>query len=626
MKRGMKTYQQSSERDRQFTRRALIIGAGQGLLLSSLVARMYYLQVVEADQYRTLAEENRISLRLLPPTRGNILDRNGVELAGTRLDYRVIMVPEQVPDVEQTLAYMTRHLDLDEDDLDRIIRQVKHQRSFLPVTVAENLKWQDFARINVHLADLPGVHPDAGETRAYHDGEAFAHVVGYVSPVSARDLQDNEDPLLELPGFKIGRSGIERSFDLELRGKAGSSQTEVNAYGRTIRELSRKDGQPGETVRLTLDSELQSFAHRRMGKESGGAVVMDIHTGDILAFVSTPGFDPSLFNVGISQKEWDGLLNNIRKPLLNKVIAGQYPPGSTFKTIVGLAALENGIVTADDEFFCNGKMTLGNGEFHCWKRQGHGHMNLHHALEQSCDIYFYQVARRVGVEKIAEMARRFGLGQVHDIHLSGQRSGLVPDDAWKRATLGVPWQGGDNLNLGIGQGFLLTTPLQLAVMVSRIANGGLAINPRLVISHGSEVIEHPAQPIGVRPENMEHIHSGMWAVMNSVHGTGFRSRIRDLPFEMAGKSGSAQVRRITKAERAQGVIDNEDLEWQLRDHALFTAFAPVESPRYAVAVVVEHGGSGSGAAAPVARDLLVETMKRFMPKEIAAAREEKARS
>jgi penicillin-binding protein 2 len=626
MKRGMKTFQTSSERDRQFTRRALILGGGQALLLSGLVARMYYLQVVEADQYRTLAEDNRISMRLLPPTRGNIVDRDGVELAGTRLDYRVVMVPEQVPDVERTLAYMTRHLDLDEDDLARIIRQVKHQRSFLPVTVAENLDWEDFARINVHLADLPGVHPDAGETRSYHNGEAFAHVVGYVSPVSVKDLQNNDDPLLELPGFKIGRSGIERSFDLELRGTAGSSQMEVNAYGRTIRELSRKDSQTGEEVRLTIDADLQSFAYHRMGKESGGAVLMDIRTGDILACVSAPGFDPSLFNVGISQKEWDALLGNIRKPLVNKVVAGQYPPGSTFKTIVGLAALENGIITADDEFFCNGKMTLGKGEFHCWKRQGHGHVNLHHALEQSCDIYFYQVARRVGVEKIAEMARRFGLGQVHDIHIAGQKPGLVPDEAWKLATFGEAWQGGDNLNLGIGQGFLLATPLQLAVMVSRIANGGLAVAPRLVIQHGNEVAPVSAPPIGIRPESMAQIHSGMDAVMNSAHGTGYRSRIRDLPFRMAGKSGSAQVRRITKAERAEGVIDNEDLQWQLRDHALFTAFAPVEAPRYAVAVVVEHGGSGSATAAPMARDLLVEAMKRYMPDEIASARDEKART
>jgi penicillin-binding protein 2 len=363
-----------------------------------------------------------------------------------------------------------------------------------------------------------------------------------------------------------------------------------------------------------------------MGKESGGAVLMDIHSGDILAFVSTPGFDPSLFNVGISQKEWDSLLNNIRKPLVNKVIAGQYPPGSTFKTIVGLAALEDGIITSEDEFFCNGKMKLGNGEFHCWKRQGHGHVNLHHALEQSCDIYFYQVARRLGVEKIADMARRFGLGQMHEISIDGEKPGLVPDDAWKRATLGEPWQGGDNLNLGIGQGFLLATPLQLAVMASRIANGGYAVAPRLVIQHGEEVIPTSAPFIGVKPENMAQIHSGMSAVMNSVHGTAFKARIKDLPFEMAGKSGSAQVRRITKQERQDGVIDNEDLEWQLRDHALFTAFAPLKNPRYAASVVVEHGIGGSSTAAPIARDMLVEAMKRYMPDEIAAAREEKART
>lgn len=621
----MKRFQQVSDRDRQFTRRALVIGAGQGLLLSSLVARMYYLQVVEADQYRTLSDENRISMRLLPPTRGNIVARDGTELAGTRLDYRVIMVPEQVPNIRRTLADLQRKLNLSDKDLERILHQVKHQRSFLPVTVADDLSWKDFARVNVNLADLPGVHPDAGETRAYFEGEAFAHVVGYVSPVTVRDLQNNDDPLLELPGFKIGRSGIERHYDLELRGKAGNSQTEVNAYGRTIRELNRKDGQEGQTLRLALDADLQTFAYNRMGKESGAVVLMDIHSGDILSFVSTPGFDPSLFNVGISQKDWDALLHNIRKPLVDKVIAGQYPPGSTFKTMVGLAALEAGVITPSDTFYCSGKMKLGDQTFHCWidaLHRGHGEMDLHHAIEHSCDIYFWQVARRLGVEKIAAMARRFGLGQAYDIGLDGEKAGLVPDADWKRATFGKPWVGGDNLNLGIGQGFLLATPLQLAVMAARLANGGYAVDPRLVLDDGTPDEAQQPQAIGVRKENLDHILSGMTAVVNDIHGTAFKARMRGMPFKMAGKSGSAQVRRITKAERESGVIKNEDLEWALRDHALFIAFAPVEAPRYAVSVVVEHGGGGSSTAAPIARDVLEEAIKKYMPKELAAAREE----
>ena len=619
----MKRYQQVSDRDAQFTRRAIILGAGQGLLITGLVARMYYLQVVEADQYRTLSDENRISLRLLPPTRGNIVDREGTELAGTRLDYQVVMVPEQVPDVVQTLADLQRYLDLSDRDLERIIRQVKHQRSFVPVTIAENLSWKDFARVNVNLADLPGVHPDAGETRAYFNGEAFAHVVGYVSPVSVKDLQNGDDPLLELPGFKIGRSGIERHYDLELRGKAGSSQTEVNAYGRTIRELARTDGQTGQTLRLAVDADLQSFAHKRMGTESGAVVLMDIHSGDVLTFASTPGFDPSLFNVGISQKDWDALLHNIRKPLVNKVIAGQYPPGSTFKTVVGLAALEDGVITPSDTFYCNGKMALGDQVFHCWKREGHGEMDLDHAIEHSCDVYFYQVARRLGVERIADMARRFGLGQDFDIGIDGEKDGLVPDDDWKRATLGEPWTGGDNVNLGIGQGFLLATPLQLAVMAARIANGGYAVNPRLVLSDGGlPVPEDQPQSLGVRPENLQHIHKGMTNVVNSIYGTAYKARIRELPVTMAGKSGSAQVRRITRAERETGVIKNEDLEWEQRDHALFIAYAPVEAPRYAVSVVVEHGGGGSSTAAPIARDMLVEAIKKYMPDNVASAKQE----
>ena len=623
----MKHFQQTSDRDSQFTRRAILLGAGQGLLLTGLVARMYYLQVVEADQYRTLSDENRISLRLLPPTRGNIVDRNGTELAGTRLDYQVVMVPEQVPDVVQTLADLQHYLDLSDRDLERIIRQVKHQRSFVPVTIAENLTWKDFARVNVNLADLPGVHPDAGETRAYFNGEAFAHVVGYVSPVSVKDLQSSDDPLLELPGFKIGRSGIERHYDLDLRGKAGSSQTEVNAYGRTIRELARTDGQTGQTLRLAVDADLQTYAHDRMGKESGAVVLMDIHSGDVLTFASTPGFDPSLFNVGISQKDWDALLHNIRKPLVNKVIAGQYPPGSTFKTIVGLAALEDGVITPSDTFYCNGKMTLGDQTFHCWKKEGHGEMDLEHGIEHSCDVYFWQVARRLGVDRIADMARRFGLGQDYDIGIDGEKDGLVPDDDWKRGTLGEPWTGGDNLNLGIGQGFLLATPLQLAVMASRLANGGYAVNPRLVLGDGSPpVAPEQAPAIGVRAENLKHIHKGMTNVVNSIHGTAYKARIRELPLTMAGKSGSAQVRRITKAERETGVIKNEDLEWELRDHALFIAYAPVEAPRFAVSVVVEHGGGGSSTAAPIARDVLVEAIKKYMPDNLASAKQEGTRT
>ena len=401
MKRDLNTH-------RTFTRRALLLGGAQAALVTGLAARMYYLQVIESEQYKLLADENRINLRLLPPPRGRVLDRTGVELANNQQNYRVVLIAEQADNVAQTLEALAGLIPLDAYERSKVLREVKRRRSFVPVTVAENLTWEEFARVNVYTPDLPGIQPDIGETRAYPYGGKMAHVIGYVGAVSERDLTG--DPLLELPGFRVGKSGVERTREEFLRGKAGVSRVEVNAFGRVIRELNRREGQPGEDLRLSLDAELQNHMMNLLGEESASAVVMDIHSGEVLGLASTPGFDPQAFNIGLTQQAWTDLTGDPRNPLMNKAIAGQYPPGSTFKMIVAIAALDAGLMSPEQKVFCSGHLELGNQRFHCWKRTGHGNMEMLDAIEQSCDVYFYEVAKRVGIDRIAETARHFGLG------------------------------------------------------------------------------------------------------------------------------------------------------------------------------------------------------------------------
>ena len=613
--------QPARSRYKAFTRRAALLGGMQGLLMSVLAGRLYYLQVIRADDYRTMADDNRISMRLLPPKRGRILDRQAVELANNQQNFRILFVPEHAKGgIAETLDALSRLVEIDEYDRRRIEREIRRNRKFMPVTVLENLAWEEFSRVNVHLPDLPGIQPDVGESRSYPLGGAFAHLVGYVGVVSEKELTG--EPLLELPGFRIGKSGVERARESVLRGTAGNSQIEVNALGRVIKQLNRIDGDPGEDVVLTIDAELQMMVMDRLGEESGSVVVMDVHTGDIISMVSTPGFDPNSFNLGIDHNEWKELLGDPRKPLINKPLRGQYPPGSTFKMIVALAALEAGVITEDFQTFCTGKVKLGNHTFHCWKKQGHGLQNLVSAIEHSCDVYFYEIARKTGINRIAAMAERFGLGEPTGIGVGGERSGLVPTKEWKLATIGEPWQGGETLNVGIGQGHLLTTPLQLAMMTAQLANGGKRVRPRLMYSPATEETadaesgDQPAADIeenkslGLSEHALSLVLEGMRRVTNSTTGTAFRARIKDPTKAMAGKSGTAQVRRISKYERDTRVLKNKERLWKERDHALFVAFAPVEAPRYAIAVVVEHGGGGSSVAAPIARDVLTATQNR----------------
>jgi len=604
-------------RARVFGRRAAILAGGQLALFVGLGARMYYLQVLQADRYRTLADDNRINLRLLAPRRGTITDRFGEPIATNVQNYRVVIIREQTDDMDATLARLAKLLAADSFDAKRIRHNARRRRAFVPITVRENLSWDEVSRLEVNAPNLPGVGIEVGLTRHYPLGGVAAHVLGYVAAVSEADLTN--DPVLQLPGFRIGKRGIERRFDKALRGKAGNSQIEVNAFGRVIRELSREEGQPGTLLSLTLDAGLQALAAERLALEnSASAVVMNVHNGDILAMASSPGFDPNDFSAGMSRKTWRRLIRDPYSPFTNKTIQGQYPPGSTYKIPVALAALESGITT-DHRVFCRGFIELGNRRFHCWKRHGHGQMNIQSAIIESCDVFFYDIALKIGVDRVAEMARRLGLGAKYEFDLDGQKAGLIPTRAWKQAAIGGSWQKGETVVAAIGQGYVLTTPLQLAVMTARAVNGGFAVLPRLTRGAAGDDGAPVPQPVfpslGISERSRRLVAEAMDQVVNHGKGTARKSRIEDPAMAMGGKTGTSQVRRITMAERAGGVRKNKDKPWRERDHALFVGFAPVIAPQYAVAIVVEHGGGGSKTAAPIARLLLTEAQRRDSARE-----------
>lgn len=594
-------------RERVFTRRAVMLLGGQLALFAGLGARMYYLQVQQADRYRTLADENRINIKLLSPPRGFIVDRFGEPLAINVQNYRLLLVPEQAKDVPATLDKLSRLIELTDRDKINVLRKSKRRRAFVPITVKENLSWAEVSRFQVNAVALPGVDIDVGLSRFYPQGSAVSHILGYVSKVSEKE-RTADDPLLDLPDFRIGKRGIEKKFDKALRGSAGTSQVEVNAIGRVIRELRRQEGQPGQEIALTIDSELQNFVAERLADEKSASVVLlDAQAGDVLALYSKPSFNPNAFNEGLSQKEWRGLVDNPLAPLTNKAIAGQYSPGSTFKIAVMLAALKAGI-KPDHSVYCNGSMELGNRRFHCWKKHGHGRVDMTDSMRASCDIWYYDVALKLGIDKISAAGRELGLGAVLGLDIDGEKPGLMPTRAWKKAELGQTWQRGETLVGAIGQGFVLATPLQLATMTARIVNGGRAVVPRLTRPIGA-LIEgdfEPPETIGFDERHLRLVANSMAAVVNHPRGTAYKARIEDPRFNMGGKTGTVQVRRISAAERETGVLKNEDLPWERRDHALFVGFAPVETPRYAISVVVEHGGGGSSAAAPIARDILKE--------------------
>jgi penicillin-binding protein 2 len=612
VKRNPKDQEQSH---RKLGRRALVLGGLQLAFAGTLAMRMRYMQVEQADQFRLLAEENRINIRLIAPNRGELFDRNGKVLARNVPSYRIVMVREDAGDVDKVIGDLSRLVVLNPEELEQAMTEMRRSAPFLPVTLADRVSWDDVSRVAVNAPALPGVTPEVGLTRVYPHGADMAHVVGYVGPVSDYDLQQIEDPepVLRIPRFQIGKVGLEAKREDVLRGKAGAKRVEVNATGRVMRELDRRNGQAGADLQLTLDADLQSYVQARLGNESASAVVMDCETGDIRAIVSSPSFDPNLFVQGISVADYRALTNDPYRPLANKTVQGTYPPGSTFKMITALAALEAGTVGPEETVWCPGHLEVSGRRFHCWKGGGHGHVDLMNSLKQSCDVYYYDVAMKVGIDNISAMAQRLGLGVRHDLPMSAVASGLAPDRAWKKRVHNQDWLIGDTANSAIGQGYMLASPLQLAVMTARLATGR-AIEPRLVRS--VDGVEEPLganEPLGLNENNLRQVRRGMNAVMNDRRGTAYKSRIVAEGMRMAGKTGTSQVRNITAAERAAGVINNRDLPWERRDHALFVAFAPVEAPRYAVSVVVEHGGGGSTAAAPIARDVMLQALYEGTP-------------
>ena len=591
------------------SRRTAFLGIGVFAGYGILTSRLYYLQVTKAEDYRALSENNRFNFNITLPSRGRILDRNGIYLAVNRQDYRLILVPEQVKDIDLTLQQISKVLPLQEKTIRRIKTDVKENASFVPILIENHLNWKTFAALNLQTPDLPGLIPEVGEGRAYPFKGLFAHSLGYVGRANKEDVASDRDPLLRQPTFRIGKLGVEAAKDKDLRGKAGKLKVEVNAVGRIVREWPDANdvAENGKDIWLTLDSELQKYAAELFEEDSGGLAVIDTVTGELRALLSMPTYDGNLFVSGLTRKEMNALNNDERRPQYNKVLSGGYPPASTFKMVVMLAALESGVIDPNDKIFCVGKLRSGNRDFHCWRRKGHGATDMRSALKRSCDVYFYDITQKIGIEKVAQMAKKLGLGHSFDLGISGVKKGIIPDPEWKQKKLGAAWRGGDTFNAAIGQGFVLTTPLQLAVMAARLANGGQAILPNLIIGEELPTFES----LDIDTSHIEFIREAMWAVCEEPGGTAYKPNGLGLDgVQMAGKTGTGQVRGISSSERRSRIRRNEELPWKLRDHSVFVGFAPFDNPRFAVACLVEHGGSGAKRAASISRAVLGRALER----------------
>lgn len=571
-----------------FSRRALLMGGAQGLVALVLAGRMTWLSVYENERYKLLAESNRVNLTLSPPRRGWIVDRSGQPIANNRTDFRVDLIPDRLERREETLAALQQLLGLTPEDMARIGTDLKRAQGFQPVQVKENLDWEHYAAISVRIPELPGVAPTRGFARNYPLGAGVAHLVGYVGGASAEQYKKTKDPLMVTPGFKLGKDGLEKTLEDKLRGKPGAKRVEVTARGKLVRELATREDTPGETIKLTIDAGLQDYTARRLGEESGSVTVFDCLTGHILAMVSMPAYDPNAFSDGISNSEWRMLSEDDHLPLMNKTLQGLYPPGSTFKPATALAALAAGI-DPQRTVYCNGGYTLGNRRFGCLGR--HGPMTMHTAIARSCNTYFYTVGREIGIDRIAAAARALGFGAEFELPLPSQRYGTIPDEAWKQRRYKQTWTQSDTLNAAIGQGYVLVSPFQLALSAARIASGRL-VEPALL-----HAAPRNFAPLPFPQEHLAIVRAGMDEVVNG-HGTAGASKLPLEGIRMGGKTGTAQVRRIMDANRGQGGA------WKYRDHGLFVCFAPVDNPRYAASVVIEHGMGGARAAAPVAKDVL----------------------
>ena len=645
-----------------FSRRAVLLGGIQLGILGLVVNHLYKIQVRDAKKYSLLSDSNRFNFSLIPSSRGSIYDREGRILATNTGTFDVEVIPERLKDIQKTLYDLSNLIPLNENEIKSVLNESKKQKSFIPIIIKSNIDRQTISKIAINIPHLPGINIQKNERRIFPQGSLAVHITGYVGRVSKSEQKENS-PELFLPGFRIGKSGIELQYDKEMRGISGEKRVEVNSLGKVIRSSIEKETVKGKDFNLSLDVELQTKALRRLQAgndhlvnvnsveaqsilnknksfawqlrddrnyinknkegsfvlpESGSVVVMDVETGEVIVSASAPTYDPNKFDPGISASDWQMLSNHPRNPLINKAISGQYPPGSTFKMMVALAALEAGVITSKTKSFCSGHIEVGDMKFHCWKKLGHGSVNVIDAIAQSCDVFFYEIALKTGINKIAKISREFGLGLPTGLNLPGEKGGLIPDRDWKLREKQKVWRPGETIIAGIGQGYVLVTPMQLALMTARIANGGKKIIPTLIKYDGK--ISNNFLNTVISKDNLNIIKKAMESVTLDEFGTGRTFRLGKKGVEMAGKTGTVQVRRISTTEREseEGVIKNEDRIWEWRDHALYVGYAPMEKPKYAISVIVEHGGSGSSKAGPIARDIMEATLQddptKFIPR------------
>ncbi len=593
-------------------RRIFILSIAKIVILGGIVSRLFFLQVKENKKYLTLSDKNRIREWKLPPIRGDFEDFFGNTIAGNFESYQLHIVPEQVENFRYVITRVKDILELSDRTYQKILKKKNEIKPWETLIVADNLSWEKFSKINNHLYDLNGVKPIISISRNYPFDENFTHILGYVSQANENDILLNE--LIKekfVPGLKVGKIGLEKSFENDLIGDNSIERYEVNAFGRRISQLAFKNGDKGKTIKLTVDTEVQKLANQLLSEKAGSICVMDIFTGQIIAMHSSPSFNPNNFVFGISQDDWQLIRNNPMKPLVNKTLSGNYSPGSTIKPIVALSALDNGIIRPNFTVKCEGKKDMYGQTYHCWKKEGHGFMNLREAMKQSCDTYFYEVARRLGVDKLSETAKKFGLGKrVFNGLFENEKNGLIPSTTWKKNALGRNWLLGETIITGIGQGYIQTTPIQLCLMTAQIANGGYKIYPKIVLNNNHENFkEDKFIPLYKNSKNIQIVQDAMFSSTNEVRGTSYRSRLKDPKYQFAGKTGTAQVKRITKQDRELD-LKTFEIPYEERDHALYIAYGPYKNPRYAISILIEHGGSGGTVAAPLAKELFKKIIDR----------------
>ena len=618
-------------------RRMFIFAAAKAVVFFGIVGRLFSLQISENKKYLTLSDKNRLREARLPPVRGEFVDYFGNKIAKNLTVYQLHVVPEQVEDFKTLMVRLKDILNFSDNDLEKLIKKKNKQKSWETLIISENLTWDEFSKINFYLHELSGARPVLTVGRNYPYNETYTHVLGYVSEASVQDLVNNETiKQRNVPGLRVGKTGLEKSLENELIGTNGIQRFEVNAYGKRINQIEFKEGEKGKTIKLTIDTEIQKYTHELLSEKAGSISVMDIYSGEIIAMNSSPSFNPNLFLYGIEKNKWKEIQKDPLKPLINKTVSGLYSPGSTIKPLVALSALENDVISVNMKVNCRGHkhpLELYGMKYHCWKKKGHGYMSLKNAIKQSCDTYFYEASRLLGVDRLNKTAKKFGLGKVVLGEYYNEKKGVVPSTKWKKEAIGENWYLGETLINGIGQGYIQTTPLQLCLMTAQLANGGHKIYPKIILEDQQESIETIKQKMKFAEENNEQdsmlfsatekifntnqknyqklyrnkenvkfVLDAMFSSTNEVYGTSFSSRIEDPKYQFAGKTGTAQVKRITESERELDLKTNQ-IPYRERDHAWYVAFGPYKNPRYAVSILVEHGGSGSSTAAPIAKKL-----------------------